>query len=548
MADLRLTHAERKANVVTERRKFDIGIVVPLKEEFRYVVEIAPQLESIPHEGTYFYRLDFGSISAVSCLVDQMGTIPALQAATRLLGFVDIKLLVVLGLGGALDGDIDVGDVVIATEVNEFQANSKAESSGESYKVRYSGRHWPLEFRIREALSHFEFSGRDAFISWQTSTSIDYGKLEIPDKESMCPSVPSMHLGPIASGNVVAASRAFVAEVKQINRKFMAIDMEAAGVVPAAAERIHPVPCLVVRGISDHSDENKKTLDEQGKRTWRRYCVRNATSLLRNLLTWEGFLIATGLCTSKPPSGGECVARELVMRLKSCVGGSWIVGVAFGLYFYGPRVGAGEAVVPMDLSRLIVADIKIEELMNAAIALREEVLAHKDLQLAADEFAKLADRFRTQLGSGDANSLLEDFDKVVTEILIPESKDEQLEAVLLEANRLEEEVGPEAVIELLRDLAKGYPRLRERYVDALASAKRWSEVTKTVGQVERAELSRLELEHALFAYAKTGQFDCANEMMRQHHGEYDDNAAKLFRREVGRQHPEIGKDPSGGKT
>jgi len=99
MADLRLTHAERKANVVTERRKFDVGIVVSLKEEFRYVVEIAPQLESIPHEGTYLYRLDFGSISAVSCLVDQMGPIPALQAATRLLGFADIKLLVVLGLG-----------------------------------------------------------------------------------------------------------------------------------------------------------------------------------------------------------------------------------------------------------------------------------------------------------------------------------------------------------------------------------------------------------------------------------------------------------------
>ena len=93
-----------------ERLKFDVGIVVPLKEEFRYVVEVAPQIEAIPYEGTYFYRLDFGAISTVCCLVGQMGSLPALQAATRLLGFANVKLLVVLGLGGALDDDIVVGE------------------------------------------------------------------------------------------------------------------------------------------------------------------------------------------------------------------------------------------------------------------------------------------------------------------------------------------------------------------------------------------------------------------------------------------------------
>src|SRR4249920_2762561 len=124
-----------------ERRKFDIGIVIPLREEFRYVVEIAPKLESISHEGTYFYRLDFGAVSAVCCLVDQMGPLPALQATTRLLEFADVRLVVILGLGGALDDDVAVGDVVIAAEINEFQANSKAEPAGDSYEVRYSGRH-----------------------------------------------------------------------------------------------------------------------------------------------------------------------------------------------------------------------------------------------------------------------------------------------------------------------------------------------------------------------------------------------------------------------
>lgn len=536
------------AAVSMEKRKFDVGIVVPLQEEFRYITEVAPQLESISHEGTYFYRLDFGTVSAVCCLVGQMGPIPALQAATRLLGFADVKLLVVLGLGGALDEEIAVGDVVVATEVNEFQANSKAASAGDGYEVRYSGRHWPLDFRIREALNHFEFSAHDAFNRWRKYTHEDYLKLEVPDKASVCSSSPSLRLGPIASGSVVAASNAFVAEIKRVNRKFLAIDMEAAGVAPAAAERIHPLPCLIVRGISDQANEGKKALDEQGKGSWRRYCVRNATYLLRNLLTWEGFLEAAGLRTSKPASDGQDAVKELVVRLKRCIGGPWIVGVTFGIYSHGPHVLPGEKVAPMDMNRLRVSDARIGELLNAATKQKEELFAHGDLQAAADGFAGLIGEFRDHLSSADVTSLLQDFDKVVMEILCPEIEDEQVEVVLLQSDRLEEEVGAEAVIELLRGLVNGQPRLRERYVDALASAGMWHEIAKTVKQVERAQLSRRELEHGLFACAKTGLSDCANEMMRQHQNEYDDNAARLFRQEVRRKYPEFRKGLSGGNT
>lgn len=530
------------------KRKFDVGIVVPLKEEFRYIVEVAPNLESIPHEGTYFYSLDFGKISAVCSFAGQMGSIPALQITTRLLGFADIKLLVVLGLGGALDDDVAVGDVVVATEVNDFLANSKAMSTGEGYEFQYSGRHWPLDFGIREALSHFEFSGDDAFINWQTHCSGDYNKLGIPDKENICSSPPSLHLGPIASGNVVAASSVFVEEIKRIDRKFVAIDMEAAGVASAATERIHPLPFLVIRGISDHANEEKKTLDMQGEGAWRRYCVRNATSFLRNLLTWEGFLNATGLPTSKSPSSSKDVASELVVRLNSCVGGPWIIGVAFDLYTYGPSTTDGGAIIPMDLSRLRVSDARVSKIMGSASQLKEDLLVHGGLQLAADGFARLVEDFRNQLSSTEADSLLQDFDRVVQEILCPESKDEQVEAVLLESDKLEEEAGPEAVIELLSGLVNEAPRLRERYVEVLAGVNMWPVIVETVSHVEHSQLSRRELEHALFAYAKMGSFDIAIEIMKRHRNEYDDRFAKIFRQEVSRQYPEFRKDAPGDKS
>ena len=120
----------------------------------------------------------------------------------------------------------------------------------------------PLEYRIREAVSHFEFSSDGAFADWQTGTSEDYKKARHSGQGADLFFAGLDHLGPIASGSVVGASSAFVEEVKRINRKFLAIDMEAAGVAPAAAERIHPLPCSVVRGISVIANEEKKALEE----------------------------------------------------------------------------------------------------------------------------------------------------------------------------------------------------------------------------------------------------------------------------------------------
>jgi adenosylhomocysteine nucleosidase len=511
-----------------QRRPFDIGIVVPLKEEYRYVIEVAPQLESIPHEGTYFYRLDFGPISAICCVVDQVGPIPALQATLRLLAFADVKLVVLLGLAGALDKDVAVGDVVVAAEVNEFQANSKAEAADEGYEIHYSGRHWPLDFAIREAISHFEFSGADAFGDWKSASVSDYNALQIPGKESICSSTPSLYLGPVASGTIVAASRAFVDEVKRIDRKFLAIDMEAAGVTPATAERIHPLPCLVVRGISDPANESKKALEKQGNGAWRRYCVRNATSFLRQLLSWDGFLIAAGLRTSPTPSVETNAATELVVQLKNCIGGPWLVGAAFGLYSHGPRLLDAGGAVPMDVSKLRVFDLRVNELLEAAEKAKEQLFSG-NVRGTVESFSTLIEEFRNQLSSADADSLLQQFDQVVLQILSPEPEEEMVQSLILESDRLEEEIGSEAVIELLNTVANKNPQLRERYVDALATTGKWPVVLREVSAIDPATLSRRELENGLYACANTGTIECADAMMKEHQNRYTDNAATLFR-------------------
>ena len=275
------------------KHNFDIGVVIPLPEEFRYAKEFFPLLEPIKYEGTYLYPLDIPAVTAVCCLVGQMGTLPAMNAANRLTKFANLRLLVLLGLAGAVDSDVEIGDVVVAEEVNEFQASAKAQSTSAGYEVQYSGRHWPLEYEIKEAIRHFEYSCPNGFQEWQEQISHDYDKVHSPKKHNVCSLPATLHIGPIASGNIVAASAAFLAEVRRINRKFLAIDMEAAGVAFHASERINRVPWLVIRGVSDRGDEQKASLDQQDQ-VWRRYSVRNAANLLRQLLDWDHFRLACG--------------------------------------------------------------------------------------------------------------------------------------------------------------------------------------------------------------------------------------------------------------
>ncbi len=519
------------------KQHFDVGVVIALREEFDYVAELSEQLEPIPYEGSYLYRLELSSASAVCCLAGEMGTLPALYAATHLLGFADVKILVLLGLAGALDDCVEVGDVVIAGEVNEFQASSKAQSTEDGYEIHYSGRHWSQKFAIGEAVKHFEYACPDGFRRWQTQVEKDFEELTVPSRDSVCSLPATLHIGPIASGNIVAASSAFVDELKRINRKFLAIDMEAAGVTFAATKRVHPVPWLVARGISDRADKAKKTLDNQ-EGAWRRYSVRNALGLLKNLLSWSGFQAACGLDSPVVEGRHEHLPRELILKVRSCVGGPWLVGVAFDLYSHGPRIERGRAAIPMDLSRLCVLDPEVAQLLTSSLDLREQLLATGDLETAARGLSRLADDYRTRLDSTSVDKLLQDFDRVVIETLCP-TDDEQIGAALVESDRLEEAVGPAAAAEFLSTFV-GMSALRERYVEMLSVLERWPVIIDTLQELDLDAMSRGELENLIFAYARTDEFGRARDALALHCGRYNDNGARMLRQQLTAQFTGLG--------
>lgn len=84
--------------------------------------------------------------------------------------------------------------------------------------------------------------------------------------------------GALACG-AVSASELYNSKLKDINRKFLAIETESGGVFEKC--KAHGVPALTIRGISDRADRDKSTLEADSIGAYRTIAARNAATFLR---------------------------------------------------------------------------------------------------------------------------------------------------------------------------------------------------------------------------------------------------------------------------
>jgi hypothetical protein len=143
------------------------------------------------------------------------------------------------------------------------------------------------------------------------------------------------------------------------------------------------------------------------------------------------------------------------------------------------------------------------------------------------------------------SAVLQGFDQVVLAILCPDQENQQVESLLLQADKLEEETGADAAAEFLKEFIGVHPLIRERYIDALATSHKWAEIAELVIQIDVDQLSRLELEHGFSACAETGHSERAAVLIKQHENVHSDNSAKMFRQQIGRRYPKIDYGHSG---
>jgi hypothetical protein len=85
----------------------------------------------------------------------------------------------------------------------------------------------------------------------------------------------------LASGSIVGKDVQFVKWLKaQSDRKYAAMEMEAAGVYYACQVRSSPPQVIAIRGISDYADQRKENIENLAGPKFRELATRNATAAL----------------------------------------------------------------------------------------------------------------------------------------------------------------------------------------------------------------------------------------------------------------------------
>ncbi|MEU9731308.1 hypothetical protein [Streptomyces sp. NPDC048002] len=168
------------------------------------------------------------------------------------------RMVMFVGVAGALKNSIALGDVVVATKVYAIHGG-KEEDGG--FRARPEA--WPLAHDLSQ-------------LAVETRRGDWAGALGTP--------APEVHLKPVAAGEVVlnSASATLRDQLRDHYEDAVAIEMESAGM--ARAVQMAGACPVTVRGISDKADGRKHLADRRGGQTTAaRHAAAFAIGMIREL-------------------------------------------------------------------------------------------------------------------------------------------------------------------------------------------------------------------------------------------------------------------------
>ncbi|MCP4353221.1 MAG: hypothetical protein GY795_47830 [Desulfobacterales bacterium] len=272
---------------------YDIGLVIALEEEFEILYsQIEAKREFISEENEYYYFFEYPtdhkqkSYSCVAVFMGTMGPTVSGVKSDRLQARFKPKILVNLGIAGGLDSDVRVGDVVVAEQIDEFLDTAKAVNSeiADKFEIKLSGNVHKSTPRFITHAINLDFSPDNEAKNWTASCRKTLNNLiskEIHNaliENELISEDAKIRTGHLASGSIVGGTEQFTKWLKERDRKYLALEMEAGGIM--ASSHTRTTETLIIRGISDYGDERKKELDKIGEGALRRYAMHNALDLL----------------------------------------------------------------------------------------------------------------------------------------------------------------------------------------------------------------------------------------------------------------------------
>jgi adenosylhomocysteine nucleosidase len=265
-------------NVTTESRRppsagkdeaADVGIITVISEEARAVrreLNLKPDVKDGVSFDSGIVSMGGRTIAVAALQALSQGEDPVGSAFARMREYFSPKIVILAGIAGGIHSGVDLGDVVIAARVISYDL--RKETAGRTLR-RGQERQAPAE--IGHAVNRF-FADHGEPACFKGSGQGD------------TPQAFRVLGGPVGSGNAVIAHRdsEIVRYLLAFNDKTLAVDMESGGLSQAqhalpAGQR--PVGWLVIRGISDHANEEKND-------DYHRIAAARAAAVLREMLPY----------------------------------------------------------------------------------------------------------------------------------------------------------------------------------------------------------------------------------------------------------------------
>jgi len=302
-----ITHAERSSRarssrkgaiVTSQQSSATVGLVIPLREELKNIKDLMGDCTPVPDEehGTLFYEFRLQSLDPTrpfSCVavVSGMGTERAGIMTERLINKYQPSAVVNVGIAAGIDEDVKLCDVIVAAQVDNYAAFSKALPGTKKGTMEFTlaGDPFKADHFLTTRVADLELGFQQQYRLFEEEVVAEYERSlsilqTLIDRGLMGQSVKILEAR-VASGPTVSQSTSFNDWLKKHrDRTLKSLEMESAGVALAAYLQKMQRRTLILRGISDFGDKRKKELDGIEKGLLRRLAVRNAFRVLRQSL------------------------------------------------------------------------------------------------------------------------------------------------------------------------------------------------------------------------------------------------------------------------
>lgn len=226
--------------IMQNPKPVDFAIITILPEELEAVLNrfqfdahrpVSPADSNLTFFEKQFYCFDKNVYSIIATRLFTAGNPNAASLCREMFKFYKPNHVILLGIGGAIHKNgLKIGDVAVADKIIYYEY-SKVFNNHEDYRSDPISCNSTLVLKVRGIFESINQSDKNG----------EY----------------IIKVGAIACGEKVIADIAFQEKLLKINNNFLAVEMEANGIMTALTHENQGSKALVIRGISDNADGKK---------------------------------------------------------------------------------------------------------------------------------------------------------------------------------------------------------------------------------------------------------------------------------------------------